>query len=132
MTCREFRHLWITRRSDELPDAARTHLALCPTCATVAQADLRMDAVLRRLAATQPAPDVDAARAAIRRAIAERAPAPKAGKASGSPFLPLRWLTSEPGTLGGWRRPGLPLRGITSMAAAGLAAAAVVAALVLR
>jgi hypothetical protein len=147
MTCREFRHLWMTREADRsagprvvrpsdegdgrlpLPDAARTHLAVCTSCAAFAQADRSTDAALRRLAAAQPAPSVDAARIAIRRAIEQQTPAPKSAKGKGFPF---RHLTSLPAWLGmpaPW--PGLPLRGI-SLAAAGLAGAAVVAALVLR
>src|SRR5437899_10376669 len=102
MTCREFEHLWSTRLPCELSPAASAHLSSCPACAAGVGADVAADAALRRLGAIPPPVDTDAARAAIRRAIAEQS--------RGARHV-------------GWGRPFV-------FALAGLTAAAVLAALV--
>ena len=72
MTCREFEHFWSTCLPGELSPAARAHLSSCPACAAGVGADVAADAALRRLGAIPPPVDTDAARSAIRRAIAEQ------------------------------------------------------------
>jgi hypothetical protein len=74
MNCREFEHLWSTRRPGALPPAARDHLSSCPVCAAEAVADTAVDAALHRIGAVSPAVDTNAARLAIRRAVEQRSP----------------------------------------------------------
>jgi hypothetical protein len=72
MTCRSFERFWITRSYDELPRAARAHLAGCPGCAALVQADTATNAFLRRVRTVRPPVDVDLAWNAIERELEER------------------------------------------------------------
>jgi two-component system, OmpR family, alkaline phosphatase synthesis response regulator PhoP len=99
MTCREFERLWRShgwagRLREELPASARLHLARCAACAAWGVRDRAADAYLGRLRAAPPLPDIDAAWAALRGVLTERA-APLLNLPERALMLPRRILAVD-------------------------------------